>query len=72
MTPLQNMTDERVILAAIEVLQRKLLHIRCLAADVPLKEYQRMRQLKDTSGIKAGRHPSHPSSERVPLNLQNL
>ena len=53
MTSLDQMTDEIIIQAAIEVLQKKLRHVRCQSENVPLEEYQRMKQLKETSGINA-------------------
>jgi hypothetical protein len=53
LTPLDNMTDEAVIQAAIALLQKKLNHIRCLSEDVSSEEYKKMQQLKDTSGINA-------------------
>lgn len=51
MTPSERMTDEVVIQAAIKLLQKKLAHIRCLSGEVSVEDYQRMKQLSDSSGI---------------------
>jgi len=45
MTALQDMSDEIVIEAAIQLLQQKLRFIRCLSQPVSSEEYKSMRAL---------------------------
>lgn len=50
-TPLENMNEERIIVAAIEVLQKKLRHIRSTAQKMPSEEFKKKSQLSDGAGL---------------------